>query len=657
MKMTHPFFWNCQFQLMFFGGKGGVGKTTCATATAVNLANKFPQISILLASSDPAHSLADCLGDYSPPSNVTVLEMDAPKCLVGFKEKYSGHLREIASRGTFLDDEDINSFLDLSLPGLDELMAFLEISRWIEEKRYDCIVMDTAPTGHTLRLLAMPGLVNKWLAALDAMLAKHRYMKQLFSGEYQQDKLDEFLLGISRSVQQLEMLLSDTVRCRFVPVMLAETLSVNETKRLFEELYHAKIPISDMVVNNLYPKDNSYPVCSDKRNQQNQVLGEFVKGLSAISLWGIPQYPIEIRGKKPLETFWEKVSTLDIPQPSSRILPPFQTPLVTAAGNPPNHEIEFLFFAGKGGVGKTTLSCATAVRMAQDFPDKNILIFSTDPAHSLADCLDIKVGARPTEVMPGLTALEIDAEEEFKALKNQYAKELEKLFNRVSSHLDIAFEREVMERVLDLAPPGLDEVMALTRIMELHEEGKYNVFVFDSAPTGHLLKLLESPEIIEQWLKAFFALFLKYQQIFKLPGFSQRLVRISRDLKKMRILLQTGTRTNVYAVSILTEMAFLETKDLITACEVRLGIQVPVCFLNLVTPAVDCPFCKVRSRQEAEIKKKFERTFATKQQTIIYRQGEPRGLTQLVAFSAALYLPYGDAQKSNTKMKEEAVLA
>lgn len=653
--MTPPFFCNCQFRLLFFGGKGGVGKTTCATATAVNLANKCPQISILLASSDPAHSLADCLGGYSPSGNVTILEMDAQKCLVRFKEKYSGHLREIASRGTFLDDEDISSFLDLSLPGLDELMAFLEITRWIEEDKYDCIVMDTAPTGHTLRLLAMPGLVKNWLAALDAMLAKHRYMKQLFRGEYQQDELDAFLLGISSSVQQLEMLLSDTVRCRFVPVMLAETLSGNETKRLLEELYHAKIPISDMVVNNLYPDDNSCPICSDKRIQQNRVLGQFVKNLSDISFWGIPQYPIEIRGKEPLETFWEKVSTLNIPQPSSAKLPLFRMPLVTAAGNPPSPEMEFLFFAGKGGVGKTTLACATALRMAQDFPDKNILIFSTDPAHSLADCLDIKVGGRPMEVMPGLTALEIDAEEEFKALKNQYAKELEKLFNRISSHLDIAFDREVMERVLDLAPPGLDEVMALTRIMELHEEGKYDVFVFDSAPTGHLLKLLETPEIIEQWLKAFFALFLKYKQIFKLPGFSQRLVRISKDLKRMRTLLQTGTRTNVYAVSILTEMAFLETNDLITACEERLGIQVPVCFLNLATPAVDCPFCQARSRREDEIRKKFERTFASKQQTIIYRQGEPRGLAQLAALGAALYSPYEEVQKSNMKKKEEAI--
>ena len=643
--MTAPFFCNCHLRLLFFGGKGGVGKTTSATATAVNLANKYPQKSILLASSDPAHSLKDCLGEYSPPSNLTVLEMDAEEYLADFKEKYSERLREIALRGTFLDDDDINSFLDLSLPGLDELMAFLEISRWIEENRYDCIVMDTAPTGHTLRLLGMPSLIKDWLAALDSMLAKHRYMKRLFRGTYKPDVLDDFLLGISNSVQQLELLLSDSVRCRFVPVMLAETLSGNETKRLLKELYQAKIPISDIVVNNLYPDDNGCPVCSDKRIQQNQMLEGFVKSLSAISLWGIPQYSVEIRGKEALDTFWDKVFPLDIPLVSSAKLPSYLPPSVVNAGNPPSPELEFLFFAGKGGVGKTTIACATALRMAQDFSDKNILIFSTDPAHSLADCFDIKIGGTPTEVIPGLTALEIDAEEEFNVLKNQYANELEELFNRVSSHLDIAFDREVMERVLDLAPPGLDEVMALTRIMELHEEGKYDIFVFDSAPTGHFLKLLESPEIISQWLKAFFSLFLKYKQIFKLPAFSQRLVQISKDLKKMRTLLQSGTRTNVYAVSILTEMAFRETKDLIAACEVGLDIQVPVCFLNLVTPDVDCQFCNARSSQEEEIREAFKSTFASKQQTIVYRQTEPRCLTQLIALGAVLYLPYEEAKK------------
>jgi len=163
-------------RLLLFGGKGGVGKTTCATGTALRLAKGYPQSSFLLISTDPAHSLADSMGGSSLPRNLKTLELDAQACLASFKEKHNEKLRGIASRGTFLDDEDISQFLNLSLPGLDELMAFLEISKWVEELSYDCIMVDTAPTGHTLRLLTMPRLIRKWLDALDALLAKHRYI-------------------------------------------------------------------------------------------------------------------------------------------------------------------------------------------------------------------------------------------------------------------------------------------------------------------------------------------------------------------------------------------------------------------------------------------------------------------------------------------------
>ena len=647
--MESPFFYNCQFRLLFFGGKGGVGKTTCATATAITLANKYPQLSILLASSDPAHSLADCLADYSPPENITVLELDSQKCLAEFMAEHSQHLREIATRGTFLDDEDIGNFLDLSLPGLDELMAFLEISRWVEEEKYDCIVMDTAPTGHTLRLLGMPDLVRKWLEALDALLAKHRYMKQLFKGGYQEDELDGFLLDLASSLKQMESLLADAVRCRFIPVMIAETLSGKETERLLHELHTAKIPITDMVVNNLYPADTNCRMCSEKRQQQNRILGQYQETLSLYTLWGVPQWPMEIRGQEPLENFWEKAAVLVLERPqqlSDRVVP-FQIPVVEDAGCPPSPELEFLFFAGKGGVGKTTLACATALRMAADCKEKNILIFSTDPAHSLSDCLDVQLGPELTEVIPGLTALEINAEAEFVTLKTQYALELEKLFNRFSSHLDIAFDRDVMERVLDLAPPGLDEVMGLLRIIELRDEGQYDLFIFDSAPTGHLLRLLESPEIIEQWLKSLFTMLLKYKQSFTLPGFTQRLVQTSKNLKKMRTLLQNNERTHVYAVSILTRMALLETTDLIDACENRLGIRVPVCFLNLATTASACSLCTARFRQEDEVKKDFKRIFELQQQTVVYRQGEPRGGADLTALGAVLYCPCEEVFNDN----------
>ena len=152
-------------RLLLFGGKGGVGKTSCATATALQLAGDSPQTAFLLVSTDPAHSVKDSLAGAQPPPNLQVIELDARECLAAFKRQHGPKLYAIASRGTFLDHYDISRFLDLSLPGLDELMAWLEIAAWAAARRYQAIVVDTAPTGHTLRLLAMPALLRNWLGA------------------------------------------------------------------------------------------------------------------------------------------------------------------------------------------------------------------------------------------------------------------------------------------------------------------------------------------------------------------------------------------------------------------------------------------------------------------------------------------------------------
>jgi len=638
-----------RLRLVFFGGKGGVGKTTSAAATALHYARNNPGNSFLLVSTDPAHSLADSLTDLTLPKNLENIELDARQCLSGFKKKHDGNLREIAARGTFLDDGDISQFLNLSLPGMDELMAFLEISRWTEDGTYDCIVVDTAPTGHTLRLLAMPELIHKWLGALDALLAKHRYMKKLFSGFYIKDELDEFLLDLSDSVKQMEALIGDPARCRFIPVMLAEVLSMHETLALLDELKRSKIPVTDIVVNRLYP-ENPCTVCSDRRSRQIRELGHFFEKISGYSLWGIPMYPEEIRGSGPLQKFWDGVSPLKISRQASvkdksgirYPVSSFQLPVSTTVsqvempGTLPSSHTKLLLFAGKGGVGKTTLACATAIRMAREMAHKDVFIFSTDPAHSLSACLNAEIGPRPTRLAKGLTAMEIDARAEFETLKNQYSDELEKFLSSISTNLDLAFDRDVMERVMDLSPPGLDEVMALTLVMEFLAEDKYHVFILDAAPTGHLIRLLETPELIDQWLKVFFNLFLKYKRIFRLPKISGRMVQISKDLKRLQTLLKDPERSALFTVTIPTQMAFEETKDLIDACG-RMGIHAPALFLNLATPDSKCSLCSALYRRESQVRNKLQQTFSEMHQTLIYHRGEPRGLEQLGELGNALY--------------------
>jgi len=623
-------------RLLFFGGKGGVGKTTCAAAAALRYARRFPQGSFLLVSTDPAHSLADSLGDFHPPPNLKVLEFNAQESLDAFKARNRDKLAEIAARGTFLDEDDIRRILDLSLPGLDELMALLEIAGWAERRAYDLIVVDTAPTGHTLRLLTTPELIRGWLKALDALLAKHRFMQQRFRGSYQPDELDEFLLELAVAVKQMEGLLRNPRACRFVPVMLAEDLVISETVKLLGELRRMHIPVTEIVVNRLYP-ENSCPLCGEGRRRQRQLLGElFSSGsLAGYALWGVPLCPEEMRGPV-LETLWDGVTAVAPEPPALLEATPELPPRVEAAPPCPSPDLTFLIFAGKGGVGKTTLACATAVRLAQEFPGKEILLFSTDPAHSLAACLEAPIGPQPVRLGPGLTAMEIDAPGEFAALKRRYQQELEQFLKTAFENFDFPFDRRVMERMLDLSPPGLDEIMALVRAMDFMEQGRYDIFILDSAPTGHLLRLLELPELIDQWLKTFFGLLLKYKLAFRFPDLSQHLVRISRDLKLLRNLWRDPARAALYAVTILTEMAFQETGDLLAVCG-RLGVPVPVLFLNQATPAWDCPLCAALNRREALIKDKFQQTFAGRHQTIIYRQSEPRGLKRLGELGQVLY--------------------
>lgn len=624
-------------RLLLFGGKGGVGKTCCATATALKLAEDTGGRDFLLVSTDPAHSVLDSLAGAVPPSNLQVTELDAQECLAAFKRQHGSKLQEIAARGTFLDQDDINSFVDLSLPGLDELMAALEIAHWVETQPQRTIVVDTAPAGHTLRLLAMPALLRQWLAALNTLLAKHRYLKRLYGGSAARDEIDQFLLELAASVQRLEGLLRDAARCRFVPVMLAEEMSYRETCSVLDELKQMGVPVTDVVINRLYP-ENGCPVCLEERARQGPILRKILSSdaFSSCALWGVPLYPKEVRGTVALQTFWVGAAHL------TEVCTPSQTPASAAfscvEGNAelPSVATSLLLFAGKGGVGKTTLACATSLRLAEESPGTEVLLFSTDPAHSLSTCLKMPVGPTPKRVCPGLTALEIDAQAEFDALKQLYAEELNTFLQSFLPGMDLTFDREAMEKILDLAPPGLDEVIALTQVMEFLERGRCQTLVLDSAPTGHLLRLLEMPDLVDRWLKVFFGLFLKYRQVFHLPQISQRLVEVSKHLKHWRTLLTDADRCGLYAVTILTDMAFEETKDLLSACE-RMQLDVPVLFLNLATPSGPCPLCLALRRREAAVREEFRKTFPTTRQVLVYRHGEPRGVEALRALAHALY--------------------
>jgi arsenite-transporting ATPase len=658
--VTTPFFIRDRnLRLLLFGGKGGVGKTTCAMATALRLARCFFKDSFLIVSTDPAHSLTDSVAGFLPPPNLKILELDAQKSLDAFKAEHADKIQEIAARGTFLDNQDIARFLGLSLPGLDELMGFLEIANWVRERKYRCIIVDTAPTGHTMRLLAMPESLKKWLGVLDAMLAKHRYLRELYRGDDRSDDLDRFLVEMADSVKQTQELLEDPEGSCFVPVMIPEPLVVAETAMFVGELERQKVSIGGIVVNRLYPASQC-PVCECERNSQRNELRRLPDELSRYPLWGIPLYPEEVRGPKLLESFWGEVFRLHEPGAPNAAPIVSDSARITVTGEPervvegppvvPLPETSLMVFAGKGGVGKTTLACATAVRLARELSDKEVFLFSTDPAHSLSACLDVSVGPAPFRICPGLTAMEIDANAEFESLKVQYADELKAFLTSMLPDLDLTFDHEVMSKIMDLAPPGLDEIMALTRAMECLRRDHYDLMILDSAPTGHLLRLLELPQLIEQWLQTFFGLFLKYKSIFRLPAVARRLVEISKDIKTLTAMLHDSARSALYGVSIPTLMALEETKDLFASCA-RMEIPVAVLFVNLATPPGDCLLCSALHQRELSVRREFRKAFPEQHQTLVYRHRHPRGLDDLAELGRLLYQ---DRQTSEKVEKDHA---
>lgn len=649
LQVEPAFLRNDGLRLLLFGGKGGAGKTTCAAAAAITLALRCPEKLFLLVSTDPAHSLLDCFDGSLPPVNLTLREIDPQDSLKRFKADHAAHLRSIALRGTFLDEADVAQFLDLSMPGLDEIMALLEIAAWVKQKRYACIVVDTAPAGHTLRLLGLPEIMRQWVETLDAMLAKHRYLVKLYRGVYKQDAVDLYLEQSMSDLTHLGALLQSTESCRFVPVMTAEFMSISVTRQMLAELEQLALPVPELVINRLRPVQENCSFCSDSFNRQIVAIAKLKQLFPNYTLWGLPLFLDEMQGTTRLSTLWQHVLPLEqtngnIEFLSKNSVLSNHNIQYSAVSNPcprPAPSMKLILFAGKGGVGKTTLACASALYFTQIWNEKEILLFSIDPANSLSACLGVEIGSKEVRVAPGLTVIEMDPQAEYTRLKQEYSDELRLVLDRNAGQgqagVELAFDREVMERILDMAPSGLDEVFALTRIVGLMERGQYGLFVLDTAPTGHLLRFLEMPELIEQWIKTFFALFLKYRKIFWLPKISQIMIDLSRQLKMFRRVLIDARQAMLVAVTIPTEMALAETKDLLVACG-RLGVTVPTLMVNMVTPSSSCPICSVLRSTEERVLGRYDAAFADKHRTWVFYQKEPRGIDRLRALGQARYV-------------------
>ncbi len=569
--------------LLFVVGKGGVGKTTCAAATALWQA-RHSDAPVLLLSTDPAHSLADRLAGTDTPDTLHVDAFDARKAVNAFRDSHRDTLHEIVARGTFFDDDDIQELLDLALPGIDEAMAVLRIEKLLSADAYASIIVDTAPTGHTLRLFEMPERFQTWIDFLDVLLEKHRYMRARFSGHTASDALDTFVYTLRDRVERVMSTLRTADQAGALVVTQAEPAITSETNRLINRLQQLSVSPKGVVINqwSAAAAQADHPEYCD--NAPCWALPEFSQdalrsALPALWTHAAPLSPDATDSTGTVPNGDSEGNALDQLQ-----LPPQVThPLPL-----PDHRL--WLFAGKGGVGKTTLACATALHLATVSPSSEpgrVLLLSTDPAHSVADLLQRPVSDTPAAITDGLDAACVDAETHFDRLRAEYVEEVQQFFQQAGgTRFDMPHDRQVTEHLLNLAPPGIDEMMAVTATLDRLDDSRYTHLILDMAPTGHFFRFVEMPDVFDAWIRSLFRLLRTYRRVVHAPRLNDRLVRLSKGVKALRKML-TGQDDqhagHVYAVTMLHRMVHAETERLVNH-STHAGLSIPALFVNNIMP-------------------------------------------------------------------------
>lgn len=609
-------------RFVFFGGKGGVGKTTCAAGAAIVAAERGARV--LLISTDPAHALGDVFARRftARPRRVAtrrgtldVVELDADRALGRWIEERRIELTRIIGRGTYLDDTDIDALLRLGFPGVDELIGLLELTRLAREGAYPEVIVDTAPTGHTLRLLAMPATLQRIAAILDDMQAKHRYLASTLAGRHQPDGADAAVDEIDVHGRALEALLRDPGRACFRWVTLPEIVAMEEARDALAALDAAGIAVSELIVNRMTPPPREpCAACQGRVVYEARALAGARRRFRGRALRLVPSLGQEPRGVAALRRVGRWLAAPAPARPPRRAALPVARPPARKEDAARGRWLDaiapagarLIIVAGKGGVGKTTCAAAVALALATRHRESEVLALSADPAHSLGDVLGVALDDTPRLVPgapAGLRAREIDARRLFADQRQRYRAAVDQMFEKLrgGSRFDLAFDRVVLGELIDLAPPGLDELLGLLSLVDAlgarrGGEPRYAAMVLDSAPTGHALRLLAMPATALEWVHTFMGLLLKYRQVIGLPELGGDLVQMSRHLRELQAALRDGGTARMLAVTRAAEIPRLETRGLVAGAQ-TLGLRLSAVIVNARTGA-GCRRCRAQRARE-----------------------------------------------------------
>lgn len=448
-------------QYLFFTGKGGVGKTSTACATAVSLADSGKKV--LLISTDPASNLQDVFGvelnnkgvPIAEVPNLVVANLDPIEAAAEYRESVVAPYR-----GKLPDSIIANMEEQLSGSCTIEIAAFNEFSNFITDddvqQKYDHIIFDTAPTGHTLRMLQLP---SAWSNFISESTHGASCLGQL-SG----------LESKKAIYKQAVETLADGAKTTLVLVTRPEAAPLKEARRASAELQDLGVCNQMLIVNGVLTQYDD-EVSSELYHKQQSALSEMPDELKSMKQFEIPLRAYNITG---IENVRAMLTEDRYIMQSEKVNSDHLHSLTDIINELHSKNKKVIFTMGKGGVGKTTIAAAIALGLARR--GKHVHLTTTDPAAHLKFVLQEE---------NGITMSHIDEAAELKKYQNEV---LTKARENNMSEEDIAYIEE------DLRSPCTQEIAVFRAFAEIVEKADDEIVVIDTAPTGHTLLLLESTE-------------------------------------------------------------------------------------------------------------------------------------------------------------------